>query len=249
MEKCIQSVLNQSYSLIEHIFIDGDSTDGTLGILTDYGVRYPDKIRFISEPDRGAADAWNKGWKMAKGRIFGWLGADDMYVPHTVSTVVEFFQTNSEAYFVFGGCDFINEKDEVIRKHIIKDFNLKDAINDWAYIPTSSAFYRREVIEKVGFLDESTCANDLDYWIRVGKVFRIHRIEKVLSRFRKHKYSATRSYKGSIRYAWESIIVSRRYGGNMFSSYKRYLRFLIIEPLEPVLGFSYPFLKKLLKIE
>ena len=65
LETCIQSVLSQSYPYIEHIFIDGGSSDGSLDILTNYKAKYPDRIRFISEPDKGACDAWNKGLEMA----------------------------------------------------------------------------------------------------------------------------------------------------------------------------------------
>lgn len=249
LEKCILSVLDQDYSPIEHIFVDGGSVDGTLDVLTGYAMQYPGRVRFISATDRNTEDAWNKGLRMAKGEILGWLGADDMYELGAVSTVADFFTRNPDAYFVFGGSYFIDENDEIIRRHVARDFDLKEAINDSANIPTSSAFYRKKLVDAVGFIDEKTRASDLDYWIRAGKIFRIHRIENILSRFRKHRHSSSGSYWGTIRYAWESIKVSRRYGGNIFSSYRRYLRLLVIEPLAPVAGPVYPAIKKMLKIE
>ncbi|PIQ85589.1 MAG: glycosyltransferase, partial [Candidatus Omnitrophica bacterium CG11_big_fil_rev_8_21_14_0_20_43_6] len=69
--RCIQSVLLQEYPHIEHVIVDGASTDGTLDIISNYSKKFPQRIRFISEPDNGGADAWNKGLKMAKGDIFG----------------------------------------------------------------------------------------------------------------------------------------------------------------------------------
>ena len=243
LEACIESVLSQSYPYIEHIFVDGGSSDGTLDMLASYRARYPDRIRFISEPDKGACDAWNKGWRMAKGEIFGWLGSDDVYEPDAITTVVEFFRSNPDAYFVFGDRNFINEKGEIIGNAKKKDFDLEEAINDACYIPTASAFYKREVIKKVGFMDTSMNACDLDYWIRAGKVFQIYRVEKLLSHFRIHKDSVSGS-KGAFKmYAREDFIISRRHGGRIFSGYGiRYFGAGIIEWLRPILGPLYPFI-------
>jgi glycosyltransferase involved in cell wall biosynthesis len=225
LETAIQSVLNQTYPNIEHIFIDGGSTDGTLEMLRSYQAKYPERIRFISEPDRSAGEACNKGWKMAKGEIFGWLGSDDVYEQDAIMTVVDFFRSNPDAYFVFGGCNFINEKGEIIGKAQTKDFDLKEAINDTCYIPCPSAFYRREVIEKVGFMDTRETGVELDYWIRVGKVFKIHRIRKVLSDFRVHQDSVSGSKGAAKMYALEGFTLCRRHGGTIFS--RRGVRYLI----------------------
>jgi len=250
LEVCIQSVLNQSYPYIEHIFVDGGSTDGTVDVLSSYKTKYPDRIRFISEPDKCSAEAWNKGWKMARGEIFGWLGADDTYEPDAIQTVVEFFKANPEAYFVFGNCNIINENSEIIRKRETRDFNLEEAINDFTMANPTQAFYKREVIEKVGFMDTSLQGAELDYWIRVGMVFPIHRTEKVLSNFRTHP-GAFGSSKGATKVGLrESWLVSRRYGGSLFSRRaRRYYRILIIDWLRPVLGFTYPTIKKLLRLK
>lgn len=245
---CLESVLNQSYSNMEHIFVDGGSTDGTVDLLISYQAKYPDRIRFISEPDKGAGDAWNKGWRIAKGGIFGWLGADDMSVPGAIQTVVEFFRNNPDAYFVFGDCNFINAGCEITGKSQAKDFNLKEMINDSNCIPCPSAFYRREVVDKVGWL--GNLGNDREYWIRAGKLFTIHRIEEVLSSFRIHEGSESTGSSKEIRKLWlrEDCLTTRHYGGSIFAGYcRRYYKFLIIEGLRPVLGFAYPALKKVLR--
>jgi glycosyltransferase involved in cell wall biosynthesis len=248
LDKCIQSVLSQSYPYIEHIFVDGGSTDGTLDILKGYSVGYPDRIKFISEPDKGSGDAWNKGLRMAKGEIFGFLGSDDISEPDAVMKVVEFFRSDPDAYFVFGACNFINERGEIIGRPPIKDFDSRAIINDGCYVPTPSSFYKRDVIEKIGWYD--TKGNDLDFLIRASKVFKIHRINAVLSNFRIHEGSATSGSSKEIRKMWlrEDCLVSRRYGGSIFSGYcKRYYMFVIVELLRPILGVVYPFLRKNLK--
>ena len=224
LEACIQSVLTQGYPCIEHVFVDGGSTDGTLDMLTSYSAKYPDRIRFISEPDSGPEEAWNKGLKMAKGEIFGWLGADDLYEPDAIMAAVDFFRANPDAYFVFGDRNYINGKGEIIGKSQSKDFDLDEAINDKCRIGVTAAFYKREVVEKVGFIDTGTRVSELDYWIRVGKVFQIHRINKILSNFRMYKGSFSGSKEAGKMYAIDSFIISRRHGGRIFSPRgRRYL--------------------------
>jgi glycosyltransferase involved in cell wall biosynthesis len=246
IEACIQSTLNQSYPHIEHIFVDGASNDGTIEVLSRYQDRYRERIRFISEPDKGVGDAWNKGLKMARGDVFGWLGSDDLYEPGAIAAVVDFFRSNPDAYFVFGDCSYINEKGQAIGRHATRDFDLKELLyNEGCCVPTPSSFYRRAVIEKVGFYD--TMGNDYDYLVRVAEVFQIHRIKKVLSNFRVHNDSQTGSKETLKMWLRADYLVSRRHGGSIFSRRsRRYYRFAITEFLRPTLGFVYPCMKKLL---
>ena len=246
IRECIDSVLNQTYPNIEHIFVDGGSNDGTLDMLASYRLKYPERIRFISEPDKGAGEAWNKGWKMASGEIYGWLGADDTYEPEAVLTVVEFFSANPDAYFVFGDCNYISETGKVIGKAKTRDFDLKEAINSACYIPCPSAFYSKKVIEKVGYLDTRETGVELDYWIRVGKVFLMHRIKKPLSNFRIHKDSVSGARESEKMYALEGFAICRRHGGSVFSPRGiRYLlyRSVIFAWVLPVVVAIYHFLK------
>ncbi|MFC1940404.1 glycosyltransferase family 2 protein [Chloroflexota bacterium] len=255
LEACIQSVLNQSYPHIEHIFSDGGSTDGTLEMLAGYQAKYPERIKFISEPDEGVGEAWNKGFRIAKGEIFGWLDTDDIYEPDAIMTVVEFFRTNPGAYFVYGDRNMINEKGEIIGKFLAKDFDLKEAIRDKYYITFCSAFYRREVIEKVGAFN--TLGNDLDFWIRIGKVFPMHRIEKILSSWRLHEDSISGSKeadKARIRKARlrEDYHLGRQHGAGIFSPRaRRYYRFLVLDSLGlyPLIHKLYPVVRKVLRRE
>lgn len=249
LEASLQSVLNQSYPLIEYIFVDGGSSDGTVEMIASYRAMYPDRIRFFSEPGKGQVKQWNTGLKMAKGEILGWLGQDDMYEPDAIMAVVQFFKSNPDAYFVFGDCNRINEKGKIIGKFPIKDFNLEETINDYCYIPTPSAFYRREVIKKVGLMDTSINASDFDYWIRVGKVFQIHRIEKTLANFRIHRKSISGSRGAMYMLIREGFIISRRYGAGIFSPRgRRYIMFVILRPLLPILVPLYYLIKYKAKV-
>jgi len=266
LEACLQSVLNQSYPNIEHIIIDGASADGTVELLTRYQARYPDRIRFISEPDESTEETVNKGFAMAKGAIFGWLGSDDIFEPDALQTVAEFFNANPDAYFVFGDCNYIDEKGEISDRYETKDFDLDELINDSCHIPCPSAFYRREVVEKVGGFDTTIKGSDVEYWMRIGKVFAIHRIKKTLSSYRQHMDKRGAAVMEATSRAREDFLVSRRYGGRLFSPRARRYYLLaitgairrvllpiyqhclkrVVDLLRPVFGFSYPFFMRAL---
>lgn len=236
VEECIQSVLNQSYPNIEHIFIDGVSTDGTLEMLGDYKAKYPDRIKFMSEPDSGACDAWNKGFLVAKGQIFGWLGSDDTYPPDAVMTVVRFFNENPDAHLVFGDTNMINEAGRLVSRVYAEDFNLEKSITTACCMYTPSVFYKREVVEAVGPLDATINVCDFDFYLKAGRVFQFHRIEKVLANFRIHKGSVTGNKDSLYMYARENYLVARRHGATIFSPRGRnYILMTITHPIHPLL--------------
>ena len=95
IEKTIQSVLNQSYSPIEYIIVDGASTDKTMDIVLKYQSRIS---KIISEPDKGIADAFNKGIKLSIGELVGFVNADDWLEPNAIETMVQNYQPGKIVY-------------------------------------------------------------------------------------------------------------------------------------------------------
>jgi glycosyltransferase involved in cell wall biosynthesis len=94
---CIESVLRQDYPNIEHIVLDGGSTDGTVDVLR----RYDDRIAlWRSEPDRGIYDAWNKGLVEARGEWICFLGADDEFLPGAVRAYMALAANNPQAEYL-----------------------------------------------------------------------------------------------------------------------------------------------------
>ena len=100
IESTLRSVRSQSYPHVEHIVVDGGSTDGTLAVLRRYEGTYG--LRWISEPDHGMYSAINKGLAMARGQVLAYLNSDDLYFPWTVETVVAAFRSHPEADLVHG---------------------------------------------------------------------------------------------------------------------------------------------------
>ena len=236
--------MSQDYPNIEHILVDGYSNDGTLDIIKKYKEIYPDKLVYISEPDKSACEAWNKGWDLSKGEILGWLGGDDFYEHGAVSTAVEFFKLNSGAYFVFGRCNLIDDKNRKILTLGTKDFDVDTVLSSCInVIPSPSAFYRQEVIKKIGHLRTDINCCDFDYWIRVGQAYKIYRIDEVLSSFRIHKKSVTGST--SYRtYAREKNMI-RKQGNKDFSvrSIMGYLFAYTADMIKIILGSGFLYYK------
>jgi len=191
IRQTIDSVLNQSFKDIEYWIIDGGSTDKTKSILTSYGK----KIRWLSENDRGQADAINKGLLKAKGDIVAWLNSDDFYEPGTLQKVSDYFGANPQIDFIFGDMNFVDRDGNNPQKcDYLSDFSLPRLLK-YCYICQPSVFFRRSVIDRVGLLNTKyTYAFDYDYWLRVGKLIpgRIKRVSLgTLSNLRTYKSRKT----------------------------------------------------------
>ena len=183
IERTILSVRNQDYPKIEHIVMDGGSTDNTLSILK----KYEDSITWRSETDKGQSDGINKGFLNSNGEILAWLNSDDTYCPGAVRKVAEFLLENPDVGMVYGDCFIVDEMDTVIGRWVDSmDFDLDLLTNKVLnFIPQPTAFFRRKVLDTVGLLDaDLEMAMDYDFWIRVGKKFKVKRIPEVLASFR-----------------------------------------------------------------
>jgi glycosyltransferase involved in cell wall biosynthesis len=187
IRETIESVLSQNYASIEYLIIDGASTDNTLGVLKTYA----DRLFWLSEPDQGQADAVNKGFRRAKGEIFGWLNSDDTYQPGAIRKVVEFFQTNPDISMVYGEGYNVDAQGKFIERHPTEEFDYQ-RLAETCFISQPTVFLRRHVFEEVGPLDTSLhyCL-DYEYWMRVGKRFRIGYMPEVIATTRFHGAAKT----------------------------------------------------------
>ncbi|MGH2395642.1 MAG: glycosyltransferase family 2 protein [bacterium] len=180
----IDSVLSQDYPHVEYQVIDGNSTDATLEILR----RYDGRLSWVSEPDRGQSHAINKGWRRSRGEIIAWLNADDLYRPGAIRRVVEFFRAHPHVDLVYGDCEYIGERGEVVRRYPLRQVNWAELImSPYTMIAQPAAFLRRGVLETVGYLNETLhYAMDLEYWMRVAIRHHIACLPEYLAAFRFH---------------------------------------------------------------
>lgn len=111
IESLLESIIEQEYPNVEHIVVDGGSTDGTVDILREYEEKY--NLRWISEPDDGIPDALNKGIEMATGEWIGFQSSDDYYLPEAFSRYEEIMSSTS-ADVIYGDQLFIDADDDII---------------------------------------------------------------------------------------------------------------------------------------
>ena len=151
--EAIQSVASQSYNNIEHIIIDGKSTDNTLSIIKGNS----DKIsKIISESDEGIYDALNKGIKNASGDIIAFLHADDIYADNTIiENAVKLF-SEKETDSIYGDLQYVSKEDtnKIVRYWKSGEFTISKLKKGWMP-PHPTFFVKKEVYNKFGMFDTS----------------------------------------------------------------------------------------------
>ncbi len=168
IEHTLRSVLEQSYPNVEHILVDGGSTDETLAIITRY--RRP-SLTVLSEPDEGIYDAMNKGLRLASGDIICFLNADDHYISKGSLALVAEQVQDSHLDVLLTDVAFFrpDASHKVVRRYRTKHFNPRALA--WGWMPAHPAlFAKRDVYEKYGPFDTSfKIAGDYEWIVRAFK--------------------------------------------------------------------------------
>jgi glycosyltransferase involved in cell wall biosynthesis len=162
--RTVESVLSQGVADLEYVVRDGGSTDDTLAVLAAYG----SAVQTVSEPDRGQADAVNRGLAATTGEIIGWLNSDDQYRPAALATVLEVFASRPEVDVVYGRADLIDEADRVLGEYYTEPWSRQRLI-ERCFLCQPAVFFRRSVVARWGWLDERLHYTlDYEYWLRIA---------------------------------------------------------------------------------
>lgn len=191
LEHTLRSVRAQTYPNVEHIVVDGGSTDGTLDILRREGEGHGEgqgaALRWVTEPDRGMYDAVNKGMALARGDVLAYLNSDDAYLPWAIEAVMKVFESRPRVDLVFGDGIKVDEETGVQRLRLFPPFD-RVSLAYYESIMQPAVFWRRGLFDRIGGFDEQMrFVADLDYWLRAAAAgARIAHVDEVLAVERIH---------------------------------------------------------------
>jgi glycosyltransferase involved in cell wall biosynthesis len=193
---CLASVAAQEGVSLEHLVIDGLSTDGSAGVAS----RFPHAV-WISEKDSGMSEAINKGFARAKGEWVMWLNADDTLHPGALAKILPSLKT-TRADVVYGDMRFMNKDGQTIRRVKSAPWSMFAHVHHACYVQSTAAFYRNETVIAEGYSlrEDFRYVMDGEFYARLasaGKKFQHIRIES--ASFRLHGENASQRHLGKTR--------------------------------------------------
>lgn len=192
LEQAIMSVLAQTYKDFELIIVDGSSSDCSIDIIK----KYTDQLAWwVSEPDKGQSDAFNKGFAKAKGEYYLWLNADDLIFPDTLKTASRYLQLHPNCSWLSGDTVCFAVSGTIQRCLYGPYYNawLMKQSRICGIVNGPSSIFSRHLYEEVGGVDQSLhYVMDMDLWMKfVDHGVRLHKIHKYFWGLRIHEESKT----------------------------------------------------------
>lgn len=190
IEQTIRSVLLQNYPHVEYFVMDGGSTDNTKSVLEKYSTWITD---WKVEDDNGQSHAINKGFKRSSGDIVAWLNADDIYLPKTLLSVAKAMVDYPDAGFCFGNWHEIDAKGKVKNTYLSRTPSVLGLLtNVKSYVAQPTLFFKRNALEKIGFIDESLhMVMDFELLLRLLVKYEPIQVDEVLAAYRTHPATKT----------------------------------------------------------
>jgi glycosyltransferase involved in cell wall biosynthesis len=167
LERAIRSVVEQDYQDIEYIVVDPGSTDGSRDIIERYRSRIS---KVIFEKDTGPANGLNNGFAAATGEVFGYINADDAFLPGAISKAVAAMQERPQADVVYAHSYIINETGKVVRRSRSVPFSLRGFAYGSVLVMQQSTFFRRAAFDRVGGFNETNrCSWDTELLVDMAR--------------------------------------------------------------------------------
>jgi len=191
---CLENVLGQRGNRLEHLVVDGGSTDETATIVRDYAKRYP-TIRWIYEPGASQSRAMNLGLEQCRGDIVGFLNVDDFYEDGALNEVLELFKWLPAPALLVGNCNawrdellvYVNRPSELRLEKLL----LGPDFHQFPFNP-SAYFCHKQLHDVIGPYDEADdYTMDLDFILRAVAVANVKYVDRTLGNFRIHPDAKT----------------------------------------------------------
>jgi hypothetical protein len=212
LEQCITSVLEQDYSDLEYIVIDGGSSDESVEVLRRHEHHF---AYWVSEPDSGQSDALNKGFRRATGDLAVWLNADDFFLPGAFAAVAAVYRQNAGASFYFGDGWRADEAGNLVSRMFPERGVLwkPDALRyGLDYILQPATFINRRRLTEIGYIDAGLhFGMDWDLWLRLTRLADPAPVPACLAASR--EYAATKTAAGAFPRAEELRRIAEKHTG------------------------------------
>ncbi len=206
LEQCLESVQAQDSVDLEHLVVDGGSTDRTEHIVAAHGANW------LLRTGLTQTAAINDGLRSAQGEIVAWLNADDLYTLGTLEFIAEQFCMHPTVEVVIGDCDVIDAAGKLLWRVEPGPYSFRRLLERGNTIAQPAVFLRRAVFDRVGYLDESLeFGMDYDLWLRLRSE-RVAYVPRVLAGFRWH--AASKTARNSRRSWREAMTIVRNHGGD-----------------------------------
>ncbi len=189
LSEALESVTSQGRTDVEHIVMDGGSTDRSQAILAAAANGGNSDLQWVSERDNGQSHALNKGLRIARGEIIGWLNSDDRYRPGCFDAVVSAFQKYPDVDIIYGDYTLVDQAGSMLQLRREIEFNRFVLMyHRVLYIPTASTFFRRRVIDDGHLLNETLhYAMDYEFFLRLSlQGYRYRHVPRCFADFRIH---------------------------------------------------------------
>ena len=202
--RCLASVAKQSYARVEHIVVDGGSTDGTLDIIRSFERSHP--IRWISGPDEGMYDAINKGLDLARGDVLAYVNSDDLYFPWSLDVAARSLSRGGDV--VYGDLGMMMER-EAGRRFFLQYYPSFDRTHYTyeAALGQPSVFWTRSVVDRIGLFDASyKLIGDCEYWLRAARSgMTLRHVNEVLAVQMEHRDTLRAQFPELLEREWTTL--------------------------------------------